>query len=285
MHFWQCCLSSESRSTNHIWYVFCLSRLWQVWPSIQSYKADSSSLLEAPNGRSLIFLFTHDSCFIYRLGCSQHCLSVSAVSSQTLEVTDPLEGISCTDSHHLLAELCKGSELIQRLSDHRSQLRSTSRDAPSGDPASSWSIFTIAVRRPEQRQSTTVAPGPYLVQSKRGAVWVGQSRLHSCCNLSVPKKLLTNAHLTTCLCCLSLGFFFCLVFFNSFDPRLYQNHIQRVKNECPVLFSFSLFYHSSGQQVCAGCPRLSRGRAAMFLSRRWSKVKVFEKLLDSLASC
>lgn len=38
------------------------------------------------------FLCTHDSCFIYWLGCSQRCLSISAVSSQTLEVTDPLEG-------------------------------------------------------------------------------------------------------------------------------------------------------------------------------------------------
>lgn len=54
---------------------------------------------------------------------------------------------------HLLAELCKGSELIRRLSDHQSQLCNTSRDAPSGDPASSWSIFTIVVhhiRCPEQ---------------------------------------------------------------------------------------------------------------------------------------
>lgn len=87
-------------------------------------------------------LFTHDSCFIYQLGCSQRRLYVSAVSSQILGVTDPPEGISCTDSHHLLAELCKGAELIQRLLDHQPQRRNTTRDTPSGDLASSDSIFS-----------------------------------------------------------------------------------------------------------------------------------------------
>ncbi|XP_041822170.1 R3H domain-containing protein 1 isoform X2 [Chelmon rostratus] len=70
-----------------------------------------------------------------------------AVSSQILEVTDPPEGISCTDSHHLLAELCKGGELIQRLSDHQPRLRNTTRDAPSGDLASSYSIFSMLPSR------------------------------------------------------------------------------------------------------------------------------------------
>ncbi|XP_026218260.1 R3H domain-containing protein 1-like isoform X2 [Anabas testudineus] len=66
-----------------------------------------------------------------------------AVSSQILEVTDPPEGISCTDSHHLLAGLCKGGELIQRLSDHQRRLCNTTRDAPSGDLASSYSVFAM----------------------------------------------------------------------------------------------------------------------------------------------
>ncbi|XP_033471690.1 R3H domain-containing protein 1 isoform X4 [Epinephelus lanceolatus] len=66
-----------------------------------------------------------------------------AVSSQILEVTDPPEGISCTDSHHLLAELCRGGELIQRLSDHQPRLCNTTRDAPSGHLASSYSIFAV----------------------------------------------------------------------------------------------------------------------------------------------
>ncbi|XP_032362668.1 R3H domain-containing protein 1 isoform X3 [Etheostoma spectabile] len=70
-----------------------------------------------------------------------------AVSSQILDVTDPPEGFSCADSHHLLAELCKGSELIQRLSDHQPRLCNTTRDAPSGHLASSYSIFTVLPSR------------------------------------------------------------------------------------------------------------------------------------------
>ncbi|XP_045910706.1 R3H domain-containing protein 1 isoform X4 [Micropterus dolomieu] len=70
-----------------------------------------------------------------------------AVSSQILEVTHPPEGISCTDSHHLLAELCKGGELIQRLSDHQPRLCNTTRDAPSRDLASSYSIFAMLPSR------------------------------------------------------------------------------------------------------------------------------------------
>ncbi|KAK2856897.1 hypothetical protein Q5P01_005632 [Channa striata] len=70
-----------------------------------------------------------------------------AVSSHILEVTDPPEGFSCTDSHHLLAELCKGGELIQRLSDHQPQLCNTTRDTPGGDLASSFSIFAMLPSR------------------------------------------------------------------------------------------------------------------------------------------
>ncbi|KAM6958308.1 R3H domain-containing protein 1 isoform 7-T11 [Tautogolabrus adspersus] len=70
-----------------------------------------------------------------------------AVSSQILEVTDPPQGISCTDSHPLLAELCKGGELIQRLSDHQPGLCNTARDAPSGHLAPSYSIFAILPSR------------------------------------------------------------------------------------------------------------------------------------------
>uniref|UniRef100_UPI0037E8D93B R3H domain-containing protein 1 isoform X2 n=1 Tax=Semicossyphus pulcher TaxID=241346 RepID=UPI0037E8D93B len=70
-----------------------------------------------------------------------------AVSSQILEVTDPPQGISCTDSHPLLAELCKGGELIQRLSDHQPGPCNTTRDAPSGHLASPYSIFAILPSR------------------------------------------------------------------------------------------------------------------------------------------
>ncbi|KAF3706260.1 R3H domain-containing protein 1 [Channa argus] len=70
-----------------------------------------------------------------------------AVSNQILEVTDPPEGFSCTDSHHLLAELCKGGKLIQRLSDHQPQLCNTTRDAPGRDLASSFSIFAMLPSR------------------------------------------------------------------------------------------------------------------------------------------
>ncbi|XP_059184296.1 R3H domain-containing protein 1-like [Centropristis striata] len=65
-----------------------------------------------------------------------------AVSSQILEATDPPEGLGCTDSHLLLAELCKGGQLIQRLSDHQ-----PSRAAPGGRLASSYSIFAMLPSR------------------------------------------------------------------------------------------------------------------------------------------
>ncbi|XP_034464130.1 R3H domain-containing protein 1 isoform X3 [Hippoglossus hippoglossus] len=68
-----------------------------------------------------------------------------AVSTHILEVTDPPEGISCTDSNHLLAELCEGGELIPRPSDHR--LRNTTRDAPGRDLASSHSVFAMLPSR------------------------------------------------------------------------------------------------------------------------------------------
>ncbi|XP_073318258.1 R3H domain-containing protein 1 isoform X2 [Pagrus major] len=83
-----------------------------------------------------------------------------AVSSQILEVTDPPEGISCTDSHHLLAELCKGGELIQRLSDHRPRLCNTTRDAPSRDLASSYSIFAMLPSRFSAPSTTFHHSGP-----------------------------------------------------------------------------------------------------------------------------
>ncbi|KAM8903542.1 R3H domain-containing protein 1 isoform 4-T9 [Spinachia spinachia] len=66
-----------------------------------------------------------------------------AVSSQILEVTDPPEGIGCTDSHHLLAQLCRGGGLIQRLSDHQPRLRGGARDPPGGRLAMSYSIFAM----------------------------------------------------------------------------------------------------------------------------------------------
>ncbi|XP_056286895.1 R3H domain-containing protein 1 isoform X3 [Pseudoliparis swirei] len=79
-----------------------------------------------------------------------------AVSSQILEVTDPL------DSHHLLAELCRGGELIQRLSDHQPRLRSAARDSPGGRLASSYSIFAMLPPRyaaPEHRAPPRRPPG------------------------------------------------------------------------------------------------------------------------------
>ncbi|KAJ4924042.1 hypothetical protein JOQ06_000284 [Pogonophryne albipinna] len=65
-----------------------------------------------------------------------------AVSSQILEVTDPPEGISCTESHHLLANFCKGGQLIQR---------NTTRDA---HLASSYSIFAMLPSRYSAPSST-----------------------------------------------------------------------------------------------------------------------------------
>ncbi|XP_028998315.1 R3H domain-containing protein 1 isoform X3 [Betta splendens] len=70
-----------------------------------------------------------------------------AVSNQAREVTDPPEGISCTDSHHLLAELRKGGQLIRRLSDSRPRLRSATSGAPGGARASSYSIFAMLPSR------------------------------------------------------------------------------------------------------------------------------------------
>lgn len=64
-----------------------------------------------------------------------------------LEVTHPPEGISCTDSHHLLAELCRGGPSIQRLSDRRPRLCDATRDAPGGDSASSLSVFAALPSR------------------------------------------------------------------------------------------------------------------------------------------
>ncbi|KAI4799356.1 hypothetical protein KUCAC02_016988 [Chaenocephalus aceratus] len=52
-----------------------------------------------------------------------------------LEVTGPPEGTSRTESHHLLADLCKGGRLIQR---------NTARDA---HLASSYSIFAMLPSR------------------------------------------------------------------------------------------------------------------------------------------
>ncbi|XP_026157044.1 R3H domain-containing protein 1 isoform X3 [Mastacembelus armatus] len=83
-----------------------------------------------------------------------------AVSSQVREVTDPPEGISCTDSHHLLAELCKGGELIQRLSDHQPRLCSTTRDAPGRDLASSYSVFAMLPSRYAAPSTTLHHSGP-----------------------------------------------------------------------------------------------------------------------------
>ncbi|XP_034533320.1 R3H domain-containing protein 1 isoform X2 [Notolabrus celidotus] len=77
-----------------------------------------------------------------------------AVSSQSLEVTDPLLGIGRTDSHPLLAELCKGGELIQRLSDHQPGRCDTTRDAPSGHLAPSYSIFAILPSRYNNPQAS-----------------------------------------------------------------------------------------------------------------------------------
>jgi len=88
--------------------------------------------------------------------CVCVCVCVSAVSSQILEVTDPL------DSHHLLAELCRGGELIQRLSDHQPRLRSAARDSPGGRLASSYSIFAMLPPRyaaPEHRAPPRRPPG------------------------------------------------------------------------------------------------------------------------------
>lgn len=70
------------------------------------------------------------------------------MSTHILEVTHPPEGISCTDSHHLLAELCRGGELIQRLSDQQPRpCGGASRDAPGGDLAPSYSIFAMIPSR------------------------------------------------------------------------------------------------------------------------------------------
>ncbi|XP_040049710.2 R3H domain-containing protein 1 isoform X5 [Gasterosteus aculeatus] len=66
-----------------------------------------------------------------------------AVSGHILEVTDPPEGIGCTDSHHLLAQLCRGGGLIQRLSDHQPRLRGAAGDSPGGRLALSYSIFAM----------------------------------------------------------------------------------------------------------------------------------------------
>lgn len=107
--------------------------------------ADGSSLSEASRWcRSEFSLGPRDSRLI-------RCLSVSAVSSQILEVTDPPEGISCTDSHHLLPQLRRGGASIP-------WLRSTTTDA------SSCSIFAAHPH-----------PGPPLktpssYQTQRGAV-------------------------------------------------------------------------------------------------------------------
>uniref|UniRef100_A0A7N8XVL3 R3H domain containing 1 n=1 Tax=Mastacembelus armatus TaxID=205130 RepID=A0A7N8XVL3_9TELE len=79
---------------------------------------------------------------------------------QVREVTDPPEGISCTDSHHLLAELCKGGELIQRLSDHQPRLCSTTRDAPGRDLASSYSVFAMLPSRYAAPSTTLHHSGP-----------------------------------------------------------------------------------------------------------------------------
>ncbi|XP_030602818.1 R3H domain-containing protein 1 isoform X2 [Archocentrus centrarchus] len=70
-----------------------------------------------------------------------------AVSSQIRDVTHPPEGISCTDSHHLLAEMCKGGESIRRLSDQQPRLCNSTRGAPGGDLASSRPIFAMLPSR------------------------------------------------------------------------------------------------------------------------------------------
>ncbi|XP_068165321.1 R3H domain-containing protein 1 isoform X2 [Antennarius striatus] len=70
-----------------------------------------------------------------------------AVNSPILEVTDPPQGIGCTDPQRLLAELCRGGELIQRLSDHQSRLCGASRDAPSGNLAMPYSILAMLPSR------------------------------------------------------------------------------------------------------------------------------------------
>lgn len=111
-----------------------------------------------------VCLFTCDSCFIYWLRCSQCRLSVCvcppAVSGHILEVTDPPEGIGCTDSHHLLAQLCRGGGLIQRLSDHQPRLRGAAGDSPGGRLALSYSIFAMLPPRHAAPSATLHHSGP-----------------------------------------------------------------------------------------------------------------------------
>ncbi|KAM3857065.1 R3H domain-containing protein 1-like [Diretmus argenteus] len=73
-----------------------------------------------------------------------------AVSSCILEVTDLPEGISCSDAHCLLAELCKGGAMIQWLSDGQPWLCNVTREEPHAvkrnpprDLASSYTILVM----------------------------------------------------------------------------------------------------------------------------------------------
>ncbi|KAM4601565.1 R3H domain-containing protein 1-like [Polymixia lowei] len=55
------------------------------------------------------------------------------VSSRILEVTDLPEGISCSEAHCLLGELCQGGAMIKWLSEHHPRLCGPAGDAPDGD--------------------------------------------------------------------------------------------------------------------------------------------------------
>ncbi|CAI5637921.1 unnamed protein product [Oreochromis niloticus] len=84
-----------------------------------------------------------------------------AVSSQILDVTHPPEGISCTDSHHLLAEMYKGGESIRRLSDQQPRLCNSTRGAPGRDLASSRPIFATLPSRHTTPSAVFRPAGPW----------------------------------------------------------------------------------------------------------------------------
>lgn len=125
---------------------------------LKDLKLTAAFYLKPPDGAGLMLLsffclfppLCSPMTVVLFIGSTAHsavCLCASAVSSQILDVTHPPEGISCTDSHHLLAEMYKGGESIRRLSDQQPRLCNSTRGAPGRDLASSRPIFAMLPSR------------------------------------------------------------------------------------------------------------------------------------------
>ena len=212
--------------------------------------ADSSSLLKPPDGAGLIFLSTRDSCFIYRLGCSQCCLCVclqwavrswkwqilrrgSAVQTHTTSWQSSAEGANWSSGCRTIGPGCA--------------------TRPGTLPADTWPHHTPSLPcSPPDTPPPRPPLNSELAPDTKGSCATRTRPAHSCYGASKERHM--NAHPTTCLCCLSLD---CL------GSRLCPN--QKKKNNLTfeewmftfiyVLVHFIIFPATTGPSLFVKCGR------------------------------